>query len=210
MNTAAPAYVNLSPLDLSGGAIPTAYSGTHCFWYGQTATGNYIGTQYRREWSLSGGTSTAANTGMLISPSIDLADARYPVLTFMTWYEIEGENPNANGFDLMSVEVSADDGISYTPIGTLNPYVDPAIADRHHLAYTSGGFNQSPNWIMITVNLGSYVRRTIRVRFTFETRDALYNGFRGWFIDDVVVVEGPKPDDGWYPNLPSARRAGRR
>ncbi len=199
MNAAAPTYVNLPPLDQSGGAIPAAYSGTHCFWYGQAASGNYLGVQLPGDMPLSGGTSTAAYSGSLTSPSIDLTAAEKPVLTFMTWFEIEGENPNAEGYDLMTVEVSPDDGATFEAIGTLNPYCDPAVADRHHLAYTSGGFNQPANWIMIAVNLSKYVRRAIRLRFTFDTRDPLYNGFRGWFIDDVVVAEGVETDEGWQP-----------
>jgi hypothetical protein len=33
----------------------------------------------------------------------------------------------------------------------------------------------------------------MRVMFRFDARDALYNGFRGWLIDDVQVTDGVAP-----------------
>ena len=188
-NQAVPDYVTLPPGDASDGRIPDAFSGSHCWWYGDPATGNYLGTQASGDTPLSGGRSTQSNAGTLTSPPISLSGVTNPELTFMAWYEIESQNPNSTGYDLMIVKASTDDGSTFIELMRLNPYADPTVANRAPLAYTSGGFNQPANWIPVTVDLSAFVGESVRLQFEFDTRDPNFNGFRGWFIDSVSVQE---------------------
>jgi hypothetical protein len=43
--------------------------------------------------------------------------------------------------------------------------------------------------------------KQIQLRFAFETVDELFNGFRGWLIDDVVVQAAPGTFPPFDPTL---------
>ena len=189
-NTLVPTYTSLAP-DEGGpqALLPSAASGTTAWWYGEASTGTFIGTQAAGDTPLSGGRSTAENEGALTSPSINLSTGVTPMLLFSTWWEIESVNPNSSGFDLLEVQISTDNGNTFTTIKKLNPYVDPNDSDRAHKPFSSGGFNRKPVWVIEDIDLTDYVGQTIQIRFNFDTRDALYNGFRGWVIDDVSIID---------------------
>ncbi len=177
--------VNLAPGDLSAGALPSPFEGSYVFWYGQDASGNYIGTRANSTPG-SGGQSTSPNSGTLTSPVIVVPASG--VLAFRTWFEIE--SVDAWGFDLMTVSVEPVSPAGPTvQIGSLNPETDynglPATP------FSSGGFNTPPSWIISEADLSGYVGQSIRLKFTFNTGDALYNGFRGWIIDQVQVFSQP-------------------
>ena len=116
-------------------------------------------------------------------------------------------NPNDKGYDLMDHRSPRTTGRSLPRSAGSDPYCDPPTpeADRHDLAYTSGEYNQAANWIPVTVNLGGYLAETILLRFTFDTHDGLYNGFRGWFIDDIKIC--PEPALPWHARRAAARTA---
>ncbi len=187
-NQAYPEHVKLAPNDNSGNRIPNAYKGTKTAWYGEAEPGNYLGEQSIYDYDLSGGTSTNPNSGELISPIINLSNLAEASLNFWSWFEIESVNPNEQGYDLMEVYVVQSNG-SLELLGKLNPYIDPIIPDRSAVPFTSGGFNQAPVWKYESFDLGEYVGTAIRLKFHFNTRDGLYNGFRGWFIDELHVID---------------------
>ncbi len=54
-------------------------------------------------------------------------------------------------------------------------------------SYTSGGYVTPAIWVQQYVDLSPYAGNIIRVRFMFNTGDQLYNGYRGWVIDDISV-----------------------
>jgi len=182
-----PRYVKLAPNDNSNAVIPQAFQGQFAFWYGQDTTGSFIGQLRLPQDSLSGGTSVAPNSGTLTSPQINLTADTVATLSFWTWFEIESVNPNASGYDIMQVEVIRANGDSVS-LGRLNPFTDPILDDREPLPFTSGGFNQAPVWRFEEFDLSPFAGQQIRLRFKFETRDNLYNGFRGWFIDNIRVT----------------------
>lgn len=134
------------------------------------------------------------NSGTLTSPPINLNGISNPVrLTMKTFWEIESVNPNAGGFDLMKVLVSTDGGASFAEIGRLNPLSDPVFSGvRDDKPYTDTGFNSPPLWLQQeSFALPAAVAgKTIRLRFEFDTVDHLFNGFRGWMIDEVVIERG--------------------
>lgn len=187
-NQAYPDYVNLAPNDASEGRIPNAFEGTRMAWYGEAETGNFMGTQSPGDSPGSGGTSMNYNYGSMISPEIDLSGQNVASVNFWSWFEIESVNPNQYGYDLMEIYVLDSDGNELL-LGKLNPYTDPLLPDRKTIPFTSGGFNQAPVWKYEEFDLSAFVGTTIRLEFRFDTRDHLYNGFRGWFVDEIKVVD---------------------
>lgn len=182
-------YVSFAPDEVSDFAyLPQAYQGGHVWWYGAADTGTFIGTLAANNTPLSGGRSTSSNSGTLTSPVIDLSAATNPQLDLQTWWEIESVNPNSSGYDLMRVQVSQNGG-GFVTVRTLNPYVDPNDADREAKPFSSAGYNRMPVWANETLDLSEYAGSEIRIRFAFATVDSLYNGFRGWVLDNLRVVD---------------------
>lgn len=201
-NAAYPKHVKLGPDDNTNGFIPHAYQGNYSFWYGvdnpsnypnladSTSIGNFLGMKAPYDDSLSGGTSQQANSGYLRSDTINLAGLSEASLNFYSWWEIEGVNPNANGYDWMTVSVwdLSQANPTFFNIIRLNPWTDPITSEeRAPLAYTSSGFNKKPLWVNYDVDLTRWAGKKIQIQFTFQTNDNLYNGFRGWFIDDLKI-----------------------
>lgn len=191
--------VVLAPDDSSNGYVPDPVSGKAC-WYGQakngTGQGNFLGaidhTQGGEESD--GGTSDNWNAGSLTSPALDLRTAKAPLsLTFRSFWEIESVNPNENGFDLMLIEISKDNGATWQNIARLNPLSDPTYGDssiRAPMPFSNRGFNRAPAWLWqepIDISDLAGVHNA-KIRFVFSTEDEFYNGFRGWLIDDVQIV----------------------
>lgn len=189
-NSAYPAFVKLAPNDNTGAAVPLPLTGSGAAWAGSAITGNFIGTQSSSDSPLSGGTSTSSSTSLLSTASFSIpSNAARATLAFDSWFEIESVNPRATGYDIMEITVT-DVGTSVTTSLTrLNPFEDPAASDRKALPFTSGGFNRLPVWRPVYLNLDSYKGRTIRLGFCFRTVDHLYNGFRGWLIDNLRVSD---------------------
>jgi hypothetical protein len=187
VNSAYPTYVALGAGDGSNGALPAPFSGSGAMWYGQDATGNYSGGLAPGQPANSGGTSLVANSGRASSPTFSIPNTVNPVwFTFRTWYEIESQNPSS--FDLMDVQVEdmATPG-TYATITRLNPVADPTTTPRANLPFTSGGFNTVPVWVPMALDLSAYRGKTIRLHLSFATGDMLYNGFRGWIVDQISV-----------------------
>ncbi|MFW5687624.1 MAG: carboxypeptidase regulatory-like domain-containing protein [Bacteroidota bacterium] len=187
-NQAYPEFVLLAPNDNSEGLIPDAYTGTRMMWYGEPSTGNYLGEQSSSDYPLSGGRSAEPNRGTIITPTIDLRNLTEASLNFWTWFEIESVNPNEFGYDRMEIHVITSDG-NQKFLAKLNPHTDPILSDRKAIPYTSGGFNQAPVWKYDEYDLSEFAGSTIRIMFSFDTRDELFNGFRGWFLDEISVVD---------------------
>jgi hypothetical protein len=188
-NTAYPTYVELAPSDLSNGDLPMPVQGQYVFWYGQPSTGNFLGMQVTGDAAGSGGTGQSANQGTLTSPSFSIpAGVSTATLRLSTWFEIESVNPNDSGFDVMTVGVLPGGG-TVTDLARLNPFVDPTLPNRDAIPFTSGGFNKVPVWRTEFLDLSAYAGQTIQLVFEFDTVDPLYNGFRGWIIDEVSVSD---------------------
>jgi hypothetical protein len=176
--------VGLAPGDLTGGKLPATVQGQRAYWYGQKSTGSFIGD------AACGGTNSK---GTLTSPLISLAGTSNPLrLTFKTFWEIESVNPNSSGFDLMRVLISTDGGTTFDQVGKLNPLTDPVGGNpRDQKPYTNTGFNSPPLWIQQeTFALPNVAGQNVILRFEFDTNDGLYNEFRGWMIDDIIIEPG--------------------
>lgn len=206
--------VKLAPDDTSNAMIPDPKDNRAC-WYGKSeegnvAQGNFLGEAENNGGDvqggeeLDGGTSENANAGAIVSPLIDLtAEASPLALTFDNWWEIEAVNPNENGFDLMVIAVSNDNGENWQDIARLNPLTDPVTGldeedfngeephPRAALPYSNRGFNKAPAWLQQEpISLSEFAGETIKLRLSFHTNDELYNGFRGWLVDNVRIFKG--------------------
>ena len=187
--------------------LPTAFEGSGAWWYGKADTGSFIMEQYQFDLPLWGGTSVSPHEGALTSPEISLTSVTQPVVKFQTWWEIESVNPNSDGFDLLEVQISVDGG-SFTTIKKLNPFVDPNDITREPKPFSSGGFNRKPVWVMEEIDLSEYIDKTVRIRFKFDTVDELFNGFRGWIIDDFAVIDTTTTSNGGTISVKRASRTG--
>jgi hypothetical protein len=208
-NTAHPQFVTLAPDDASGGALPSAPEGQHYMWYGEPATGNYRGEPLPGDPNKSGGHSAEPNSGALVSPIISLPSGAATVtLTFDTWFEIESVNPNQFGFDHMIVFLEVVGSSGLVELIRLNPFVDPEVADRDDLPFTSAGFNRAPIFRPVSVSLDGHQGQQIRLVFHFDTVDELHNGFRGWIVDHVRITDEPAPSSvrGPAPGVPTGSR----
>lgn len=191
--------VLLAPNDSSQGVVPNPPQGSQAYWFGDIQQGNFIGQQSPMSEFLDGGTSVEANYAQLTSPSIDLSKTTKPLsLNFKTWWEIESVNPNNKGFDLMDIQVSTDGGKNYKTIARLNPLSDPKttlITDP--IPFTNFGFNTAPKVSQQEpISLDEFAgQANVKLRFEFSTEDDLYNGFRGWMIDDIQI----KKTQGTFP-----------
>ena len=215
--------VLLAPDDQSEGAIPNPFDQKAC-WYGQAeggnvGQGNFLGdVQEENEDELDGGTSSQSNGGAIVSPVQDFTAEQGPLsLTFKTWWEIESVNPNENGFDLLIIEYSQDGGATWNDLARLNPLSDPQTGsegevgengevegfDRAPIPFSNRGFNRAPAWttqepIDISMLAGE---SNVKFRFAFKTNDELFNGFRGWLLDDVKIIREAGTFPHFVPNL---------
>jgi hypothetical protein len=188
LNDAVSTFVNPIEGEAPGGALPNPFAGTFAMWYGEEADGNYIGTQVPEDGEGSGGTSTAANSGEARSPVFSLPEsATSPVLRFRSWFEIEGVNPD--NFDVMSifVDVNGTEPGGETFIAALNPPDQEPAFSTPPTPFTSGGLNLAPLWEEQVYDLSAFTGQSVQLVFRFQTVDQLYNGFRGWIIDNVRV-----------------------
>jgi hypothetical protein len=88
----------------------------------------------------------------------------------------------------------------------LNPLND--VDGESWKPYSSGGLAQPMVWINHIFDLTNYVGNTVHLGFYFDSGDDLYNGFRGWFIDNVSVTGSALPAPDITSIVPSTSAAG--
>ena len=113
---------------------------------------------------------TGTNSGTLTYNSAILVPDGEPFLQFESNYESE----SGGTFDRKVVEVSTDGGATWT---LLEEILESPVNE----------------WITESADLSAYAGDVVRLRFLFETGDALFNTGRGWFVDEVQLVV-PEPD----------------
>jgi bacillopeptidase F (M6 metalloprotease family) len=104
-------------------------------------------------------------------------------LTFETKYEIEF------GWDFGVVQVSADDGRTWTSLANANTTDEHDPAAYKLIEEAVPGLTGRAPWHVETFDLSAYAGKTVLLRFRMLTDAAgLGNGQRpGWWIDDVRV-----------------------
>lgn len=109
------------------------------------------------------------NDTTLTSPTIDLTSSSLPVLSFFHRYTTE------KAFDKGSVEISTDNGVTFTNI-------TPLDSDGYSLFYSGTLSTFTP----VAIDLSPYKSfNTVKIRFRLITDDTVVND--GWYIDDILV-----------------------
>ncbi len=129
----------------------------------------------------------------LVSPSIDLvAGADSSALSF--WSKQEIEDSSSGCYDGGLVEISTDDGASWTQLAPIvDPYDGPIESSYENPAAGMDAWCGDPeDWTKSVVMLSSYSGQTIRLRFRLASDSSVAKA--GWWIDDLRVqscVSGP-------------------
>lgn len=134
---------------------------------------------------------------MTLTRSFDLTGAEGQVtLSYWVWYDIE------EGWDYVYLEVSEDDGDTWTILETPSGTDDDPSGNSYGWAYTgpSGG-GSTARWIQEQIDLSQFAGQEIQLRFEYVT-DAAVNG-EGLLLDDVAIdaigyAEDFEQDDGGW------------
>jgi murein tripeptide amidase MpaA len=124
-------------------------TGTYCYVTGQGSAGGSVG-----EADVDGGPTS------LISPVFDLTTVPNATISYYRWFY------NDDGDDTLVVEVSDDDGGSWTTVETVA---------------------SEPAWAFHSFDVADYVNLTATVRVRFSTADQPNNSITEAAIDDVYV-----------------------
>ena len=186
----------IPPDDTSGGWMPQPYEGHRYMWYGEEIdntpgtpvphTGSFI-DEWAGDPMLGGYSTNGFNAGWAKTGPINLSGHTQLTLTFQSYWEIEAVDPSIQ-YDAMDILISTD-GTHWDLLDRLNPLAEP-IPDNWNwaIAYTSAGYNQAAVWSPSIIDISSYGGNSaVWLRFDFDTIDPLYNGFRSWVVDEVVI-----------------------
>jgi hypothetical protein len=115
-----------------------------------------------------------ANTGTITSPSIALPGQGILNIDFNYVLQTEG----SSFFDSAQLQVKPVTGTNWTTLATYN------------------GVAESSTWKTATpVDVSSFAGQTVQFRWSFDTRDSIFNSFEGWYVDDVRIRQfAPTPD----------------
>ena len=105
------------------------------------------------------GAQTMGSAAMTFDVTIP-ANALSAQLSWKEYVEVE------TGFDMQKVELSLDGGLNWD----------------QELSNTT---DSNPVWETETRDLSAYIGQSVRLRFMFDTGDAIANDFDGWYLDDV-------------------------
>ena len=110
----------------------------------------------------------------LLSPQINLNNLSFAYLSFWIWNDVEDSYEGANPYDGLFVELSTDNGNTFSPISTYFGGVN----DDDSIPKVSG-------WSHFVLDISQYVDSTVRIRFHFTSDNSVT--YAGSYIDDVHV-----------------------
>lgn len=106
-----------------------------------------------------------ANTGAIETGPISIpADAAATWLRFWSWEYTE----SSSDYDMRKVYTSTN-GSDWSEI------------------WQSTTSNDRAQWYQVLLDLSDYRGEDVYLRFEFDTVDSSYNGYRGWYVDEVAV-----------------------
>ena len=192
-------YIRNKPLVTlpDDGSWPSAYEGAGVLVFSDDTLGTPGEGTFVAPWDtsastpLDGGISSQPVDGDAVLPQLDLTGASSAVLSMWTWFEIESVDPAPDQFDAMLVQASTD-GVVFNTVGFAGPAVD--YNGNPDQPATSGGFNLPGKWVRQVYDLSSYAGQNVWVRLRFQSNDNLYNAFRGWFVDSLLVTSNHLPN----------------
>ena len=177
---------------------------TGYLWFGDNNTGMFTDKDNSTSYP---NTSSGKVCGKAISPVYDLSYYGFPVLDFTSWFEVESVDIAKYQYDQLSVGfmiVSDNDSdvklyksngeeLTVKPnqfysLELLNPDSEPNIQSAT-VPYSSQGIDAEPVWVDYTVPVDMLAGYKVKFVFYFNSKDALFNGFRGWGVDSIKVKD---------------------
>jgi uncharacterized repeat protein (TIGR01451 family) len=130
--------------------------------------------------------SLATTSQTLITPN---TVANYTTLSF--WHQYNTED----GWDGGVVEVSTDNGSSWTDLGSKfvkNGY-NGSLGTGSNLSGRAAFTGTSTGFVNSIINLSSYANQSIKIRFRFgsDNNTGPSSGIGGWWVDDIVLYSEP-------------------
>jgi hypothetical protein len=123
------------------------------WYYGQESTQTYDTGQVH--------SGSLIRHGIIAGPDTELS----------FWYWLQSENQP--GKDLATIEISDDDGITWTVLMELPD---------------TGG-----SWQQQTIALPDSAGESVTLRLYFNTVDAIWNQYEGWYVDELHLSGDPAP-----------------
>ncbi|MBI3189124.1 MAG: hypothetical protein HYZ33_00595, partial [Ignavibacteriales bacterium] len=154
----------------NGWTTQVLFGGTEDVWHQTTSNASSATTSWWAGIEEQGNYATSNRIdAALVSPSIDLSSAVAPIsLLFTESFMTE------QGWDFCMVEISIDDGSSWLPLRGI---------------YGHAPNGNSGGWKISNISLDAFAGAFVKLRFHFDTGDPLFNGFPGWFVDDVIIYD---------------------
>ncbi len=153
-------------METGSGSCTNTHGGTGSWYYGQTSPCNYD--------TKDGVGVSIPNSGDLTTKTIKLPVGTTPQLSFWYYYQTE----ILTTWDKKIVQISVNNG----------PFVD--LLQLSSDTGQSGGTTAptAPSWVQQSIDLSAYAGSNVKIRFHFDTGDAVANAFTGWYIDDVTLT----------------------
>lgn len=157
--------------------------GSEIWELGRPMTGPDMPPSFPYCWcTITDGDYPPAADGYLYMPRMDIHDAGQPIFDWYQWYDIDSAGDGG------VVEVSSNDGITWTQVTPEQGYPCPALEPGSALSGQPAYTGTSDGWEYQSVDLSDWVTAgEVRVRFRFAS-DASGEA-PGWFIDDVGLTE---------------------
>lgn len=125
----------------------------------------------------------------LTSPKITLPQTSGEAITLKFWQWFEMEAGSTTCFDGGILEISTDDGLSWSQVpNTLlltAPYTNPISKIYGNLMGGKQAWCGAQDWSEVVVDLTQYAGESVRLRFTQGTDNNM--GLEGWYVDDFSV-----------------------
>ncbi len=130
--------------------------------------------------SETGGTyeTGARNGGSITSPVISLP-AGASQLSFNYVLQTEGNG----SYDRAQVQISTNNFATFTTLLT---------------STSSASLPLSSTWRAATASLAAFAGQNVQIRWIFDTIDSSFNGYEGWYVDDVAIQPPPPPPADYY------------
>ncbi len=171
--------------------LPSAHSGRKAWWCGSVDNATFAGDDYVNPgYDDDGVESHNWMRAALRTPLFNTSSLSSIYMSFWTWWEVECID--IYKYDLMEVLISINNGGSWSVLDTLNPPFSRLSYWRQDQSFSTGGYMKHGEWVFWAFDLSRYIGNNLMFEFRFDTRDNLYNGFRGWMIDDFYIGSGPK------------------